>query len=136
MKKIVSALTAKIDVREIANLLRDNVKKRIDTGKNYDGSAMTPLKAKTVATKRKQGGIKPSSPLIFKGGTQKGIQAQTVSKKEAQVVSSGMAKGYFGGGISSGKVLKYQKDKGRDPMGVSKDDVKDVIKLVKEQLGR
>lgn len=136
MKKVIQAITNKINVKELANVVRDNVKKRIDSGKNADGSSMTPLKPLTVKIKQKQGGISPRSPLVFKGGTQKGIQSVTISKKEAQIVSTGMAKGYFGGGVSSKKVLEFQRDKGRDPMTVSKDDVQDVIKLVKKQLGR
>jgi len=136
MKKVIQAITNKIDVKELANVVRDNVKKRIDTGKNADGSSMTPLKPATIKTKQKQGGIDPRKPLVFKGGTQKGVQAQTVSKKEAHVVSTGMAKGYFGKNVSSKEVLKFQRDKGRDPFAVSKDDVQDVIKLVKKQLGR
>ncbi len=136
MKKVISDITKKIDVKEIATAIAVNVQKRIDSGVNADGSKMTPLKKQTIDIKRKQGGIAPSKPLVFKGGTKKGIKSVRISNKEAHVVSTGMAKGYFGGGISSKKVLEFQRDKGRDPMSVSKDDVQDVIKLVKKQLGR
>lgn len=136
MKKLISKLTSKIDVKEIATVIAGNVQDRIDRGKNADGSAMTPLKDSTIKIKQKRGGISPRTPLVFKGGTQKGIKSVRISQREAHVVSTGMAKGYFGGGISSKKVLEFQRDKGRDPMSVSKDDVQDVIKLVKKQLGR
>lgn len=136
MRKIIEAVTAKIDVKEIANLIRDNNKKRIEKGINVDGSKMKALDPKTIAVKKKQGGISPSSPLIFKGGTTKGIQSQSINKKEAIIQPSGTAKGYFGGQISSKDMLKYQAEKGRDPYGVSNDDMNDVDKLLRKQLGR
>lgn len=134
MKKIVAEITSKIDVVEVANIIRDGVKSRIDKGKNYDGSAMTALKPATVKTKRKQGGIAPTKPLIFKGGTQKGVQSQRINGKEALVISTGNAKGYYGGSQSSANILKFQADKGRDPFGVSDSDMKEVEKYIKRKL--
>lgn len=136
MKKVISEVTSKIDVKEIALKVAGNVQKRIATGKNADGSSMTPLKSSTIKVKQKQGGISPSTPLVFKGGTQKGINAVKVSNKEAHVISTGQASGYYGGRISSEKVLQYQSEKGRNPMEVSNSDMSDVEKLLRKQLGR
>lgn len=136
MKKVIQAITNKIDVKEIATAIAGNVQDRIDKGRNADGSTMTPLKDITVKIKQKRGGISPRTPLVFKGGTKKGIKSVRISKKEAHVVSTGMAKGYYGGGISSKKVLEFQRDKGREPLAVAEQDIKDAIKIVKRQLGR
>lgn len=136
MKKVISDITKKIDVKEIATAIAVNVQKRIDSGVNADGSRMTPLKKETIDIKRKQGGIAPSKPLVFKGGTKKGIKSVRINNKEAHVVSTGMAKGYFGKNLSSVEVLRYQKDKGRNPLEVSKDDLTTVKQILKKQLGR
>lgn len=135
-KKLLKTITDKIDVKEIATMIAGNVQKRIDSGTNADGSKMTPLKPATIKVKQKKGGISPNKPLVFKGGTQKGIKSVRISKKEAHVVSTGMAKGYYGGGKGSIEVLKYQREKGRDPLNVSKEDIQDTTKLLRKQLGR
>lgn len=117
-------------------MIAGNVQKRIDSGTNADGSKMTPLKPATIKVKQKKGGISPNKPLVFKGGTKKGIKSVRISNKEAHVVSTGMAKGYYGGGKGSIEVLKYQREKGRDPLNVSKEDIQDTTKLLRKQLGR
>lgn len=138
MKKVIQAITNKIDVKELANVVRDSIKENFDKGLNADGSKMRPIAKVTIDIKRKQGGIAPTKPLIFKGGSQKGIQSLRISKKEAQVVSTGMAKNYFksSGDISSKDMLKFQAKADRKPFGVSGKALKSVLELVKKQLGR
>ena len=136
MKKIVSEIVKRIDVKEIANIIRDDIQVNFDKGLNADGTKMTQLKASTVKVKQKQGGISPKSPLVFKGGSKKGIKSTRINDKEAVITSTGMAKGYYGGGISSQEVLKIQSEKGRDPFGISDTAFKKVEQYIKKQLGR
>lgn len=135
MQKIVNEITSRLDVVEIANIVRDSVKDNFETGKNYDGSSMKSLQGKTIQLKSKQGGIAPSKPLIYKGGSQRGIQTQRISKKEALIVSTGNAKNYFTGKtISASEMLKHQADKGREPFGVSDKAMTNVEKYIKRKL--
>lgn len=136
MKQIISEITARLDVKEMANIVSDDIKNNIDKGLNADGSKMKPLSPATIEIKKKRGGISPSKPLIFKGGSQKGVKTQRVNSKEALVISTGFAKGYYGGGIGSTDMFKYQEKATRDPFGVSKRAVDLIVKYIKEKLGR
>lgn len=129
---ILKEKLARLNAKEFANIIRDDIKDNIEKSRNADNTRMTPLKAKTIETKKKQGGIAPRKPLIFKGGTQKGIQSQTLTQKEAIVVSSGSAKGYYRGQTPSIDVLKYQIKKGRDPFGISDRAIRAIRKRIKE----
>lgn len=131
MKKLISKLTSKIDVKEIANIIRDDIEDRFEEGKNFDGKNMKPILKSTIDIKRQRGGINPSKPLVFKGGSKSGIRALTISKKEAVIIPIGTAKGYFGKSISSGTMLRFQREKGRDPFGVSKDARKAIVNYIK-----
>lgn len=119
-----------LDIKEIANIVKDDIKERFDKGLNADGSKMTALKSGTIKVKKKQGGINPSKPLIFKGGSQKGIKSVRINNKEADIVSTGYAKGYYDGGESTVNVLKYQRDKGRNPFGISKNALRAIRKYI------
>jgi len=131
---VVREKLARLQAIEFANVVRDGIRSRFNKSQNVDGTKMTPLKPETIQVKKKKGGIDPKKPLVFKGGTQKGIQAQAINQKEAIVVSTGNAKGYYGGSTSSQDVIGYQRIKGRDPFGVSDKDRKNIKKRIKELL--
>lgn len=137
MKKVISAITKKIDVKEIANIIRDDIQANFDKGLNADGTKMLELSPETIAIKKKRGGIAPTKPLIFKGGSKKGIKTTRISDKEAVVTSTGMAKNYYGnGGISSAEMLIYQRKVARDPFGISDNAENNIEKYLRKQLGR
>lgn len=119
-----------LNIKEIANIVRDDINKNFDKGQNADGSKMKSLNPETIKIKKKRGGINPSKPLIFKGGTQKGIKSQTITPKEAVIISTGNAKGYYGGSTSGKDVLRFQRGKGRDPFGVSKNAIRAIRKYI------
>lgn len=138
MKKVIQAITNRIDVKEIANVVVKSIDDNFNKGLNADGSKMRPLAKQTIEIKKKRGGIAPTKPLIFKGGSKKGVKSIRINQKEAQVVSTGMAKNYFEGSrdISSVDMFKYQEKQDRKPFGINEKVIQDVIKLVKKQLGR
>ncbi len=126
---------AKLEAIEFANNIKDDIQENFDKSRNVDGSAMKPLKKETIAIKRKQGGISPTKPLIFKGGSKKGVKTQRISRVEAIVYPTGNAKHYFGKSSTPSKtVLKFQRPQDRDPWGVSKRAVKKNRELVKKRL--
>ena len=131
LKDRLSKLTA-IDLAEV---VKKDIQERFDKSLNADNSRMTPLKPQTIALKRKRGGIAVSRPLVFKGGTQKGIRTQEISRTEAWVLATGKASGYYGGEIDSKKMLGYQISKGRSPYGISDKAKKGMNKIIKAKLG-
>lgn len=134
--KIIKAITDRINVKEIANIIRDSIKDNMDNGINADGTKMQELAKETIRIKKAKGGIAPSKPLIFKGGSQKGVKSTGIDKKNAVVTSTGMAKDYYGKkNISSKKMFEYQALQARDPFGVSEEADKQIDKYIRRKLG-
>lgn len=126
---------SKIDVGVMADIIRDDIIDRFEEGTNWRGGKMKPLKKETINIKRKKGGINPSKPMVFKGGTRNGIKSEKLNSKEAIIIPTGTAKGYYGGEISSVDVIRFQRDKGRDPFGISKKASKEIDKYIEKTLG-
>ena len=132
IEKLFQKQFDKINVAEIANIFRDDIQSNFDKGLNADGSKMRSLSRETIALKKKAGGIAPMKPLIFKGGSQRGMQTQRVSKNEAIVVPTGNAKNYFSNKtISTVDMLGYQAKADREPFGISDKADKKVDKYLK-----
>lgn len=132
--KTLTQRLAKLEAIDFANIVKDDIQERFDKGLNIDSSRMTPLKKETIAIKKRRGGIAPSKPLIFKGGSKKGVKTQRISRTEAIVYPTGNAKGYYGGSKSSKEVLGFQRQKGRNVWGVSELAKRKIRKSAKDKL--
>ena len=130
----VKAKIEKISAFEIANILNDGYKKRMDKSQNVDGSAMRPLKPETIAAKRAAGGISPTKPLIFTGELKSAGELSGDRTEAVLSIRDAQKTGYDGKptGMTNIGVLKSQKNKGRNPFGFSKlIDLPSIAKYIK-----
>lgn len=134
LKPILNKVEGAFSLKELANLIIEDIRENIEQSKNFDGSAMSPLRPSTISLKAKSGGLAPSKPLIFKGGLISGIKMESVNKDEVHIIEKGISKDYSKSkSIPSTKILQMQWDKGRKPFGVSQKALNRINARIKER---